>query len=211
MRHPILFAAVAAAFLALASVSHAAGWSFTADAPLSYTFDKGAVNKLLNPAGAQGNWSSKTSTDVSGSKVMLIAPFHIGVGYEDYTVNQTFTAGPPCTVVCAGHAHLNIQMVDVMIDIPTRFLNIGLGFGQGQASLEALAPPNGTPNLARHADAQQAFLVLGIPLGTRWDLHVGYHWVTVQEKDIKFAGQNPPYDKLQGSGTMLSAGARLNF
>jgi hypothetical protein len=200
--------------LGMASVTRAAGWSFTADTPLSFTFDKPAVNKQVNPAGAQGNWSNKTTTDVSGAKVMLIAPFHIGVGYEDYTVNQTFTAGPPCIVVCAGHAHINIQMVDVMIDIPTRFLNIGLGFGQGQANLQAIAPSPGgiyVPNLARHADAQQAFLVLGIPLGTRWDLHVGYHWVTVQEKDIKFAGQNPPFDKFQGSGEMLSAGARLNF
>ena len=131
MRISILSAAAIAVFLGFASSSFAEGWSFTADTPLSYTFDKPAVNKQVNPNGAQGFWSSKTSTDVSGSKVMLISPFHIGVGYEDYTVTQKFTAGPPCILICAGHAHINIQMVDVAIDIPTRFLNIGLGFGQG--------------------------------------------------------------------------------
>jgi hypothetical protein len=196
-------------------VSHAAGWSFTADSPVSYSFDQAHVNKMSPTSGGFAAYDHRTTTDVSGAKVMLIAPFHVGVGYEDYTVRDTTTVGAPggpCIGVCNGTFTMKVRMVDVMLDIPMHYLNLGVGYGQGEADVDIFLPAivNSVVAPIRHAAVTQAFLTLGIPLGMRWDLHLGYHWVQVEEKDV-IGGANPIPDKLQAGGQMLSAGLRLNF
>jgi len=92
------------------------------------------------------------------------------------------------------------------------YLNLGLGYGQGEADVDIVLPAivNSVVAPIRHANVTQAFVTLGIPLGARLDLHVGYHWVQVAEKDVVNSNGGTP-DKLQASGEMLSAGARLNF
>ena len=186
----------------LAAPSFAAGWALTADTPLSYSFDKGIVNQPFSGSNT-ASWTHRTTTDVSGSKVLLIAPFHLGAGYEDYTVSQTVGS---CGAGCTGKVRTNLQIVDVVIDIPMRFLNIGLGYGEGQANTDVMVGGN-TP--LRHMNVSQTFVTLGIPLGASLDIHAGYHWVSVEKKDFLAGATNPSQILL--SGEMLSAGLRLNF
>jgi hypothetical protein len=187
------------------------GWDFAVDTPVLFTFDKSGPNKPA-PGSSAATWRDTTSTDVSGSKVMLTTPLHIGIGYEDYSVSQHFNVGGSCNGNCGGHATESIQMVDVMVHLPIAGLNVGLGYGQGQASLDAIGPPGGpNPNISHHANAQQAFLVLGVPMGKHWDAHLGYHWISVEQKAITGPGQNPPYDQFQGNGEMLSFGLQYSW
>ena len=224
MRYPILFVAALAAFLGFASVSSGAGWALTADTPLSYTFDQPHLNKQSPTSGGFAAYDHRSTGDVSGSKVMLISPFHVGVGYEDYSVRQTTTVGSntpgqgcPAGVSCAGSFRMNVRMVDVAVDIPMRFVNLSVGYGQGEADVDIVLPAIVGAMFApiRHAAVTQTFVTLGIPLGARLDVHLGYHWVQVAEKDLVNAnsggGGGGAPDKLQASGQMLSAGLRMNF
>ena len=211
MQRLALFIAVAIASMGLAATSNAAGWSLTADSPLSYTFDKAAATIPASGSTA-ADWRNRSTSDVSGSKVMLIAPFHLGVGYEDYSFSQKVdfvTGGPPGTA----RITTNVRMYDVALDLPMRLLNVTLGGGTGSASsdVQVVAGGVGSPAPIHNADVSQAFLIAGIPMGASWDLHVGYHWVSIQNKDIVKPGQTGNFDKLQQSGQMLSAGLRLNF
>ena len=207
MRSYRLLMLVLASGILLAGKSYAANWSLTADSPLSYTFDKGNAN--LPPAGCSGScygyWDHRSTNTVGGSKVLLIAPFHLGVGYEDYSIAQTVTV-PGCSGNgCAGKVKANLQIVDVAVDLPMRFLNFTLGYGAGQANADILV---GTPSSARHANVSQTFVAVGIPLGSALDVHAGYHWVSVEKKDFSTGWAT---NQLLLSGQMLSAGLRLNF
>lgn len=200
-----------AACLALATPSFAAGWSLTADAPLSYSFDKGAAS-IPAVGSSVATWRNRSASDVSGSKVLLIAPFHVGIGYEDYSFSQKVdfaTGGPPG----AARITTDVRIYDIAVDIPMRLLNLTLGAGTGSANTDivVIAGGVGSPAPIWNADVTQAFVTLGIPLGANWDLHAGYHWVSIQNKNIVKPGQTSNFDKLQQSGEMLSAGFRLNF
>lgn len=210
MRRIVIFAALAVAVCGItASTSFAAGWSFTADAPLSYTFDNKKASSPLPPNNGFSEFTDTTSSNVSGSKVMLIAPFHVGVGYEDYSVQQKLNI-PPCACSFQGKLRLGIRMTDLMVDIPMRALNIGFGYGTGTADVSFTLPAViGITVPTAHVNVEQTFIVLGVPLGQRLDLHLGYHIVSVQRKTVLDSSGN--LSKLQESGSMLSAGARLNF
>ena len=209
MRRLILLAATAAALLGFVPHAFAAGWALTVDTPLSYSFKEANVNKT-NAGGGVGQYDKQTTGDVSGSKVLLIAPFHVGVGYEDYSVSQDITISN-CPSPCAGKAKINFQIIDVVIDIPLHYLNIGLGYGSGTANVDIELPQGAGGTLkVRNANVDQIFVTLGIPLGQHLDLHVGYHRVSVEEKDLVTGGNSQP-DQLLVSGDMLSAGLRLNF
>ena len=210
MQKLALLIAVAIASTGLAATSNAAGWAITADTPLSYTFDKKQASDPIPPNNGFAEFSDTTASNVSGSKVMIIAPFHVGVGYEDYSVKQKLNI-PPCGFCSQGNLRLGIRMTDVMIDIPGRFVNLGLGYGTGTADVEINLPAalGIVAPAAHNVSAEQTFIVLGIPLGQRFDLHVGYHVVTVDRKIVKDSNGNLSH--LQESGSMLSAGARLNF
>lgn len=211
MRRLILLGVAAAALFGLVPHAFAAGWALTVDAPLSYSFKDTNVNKP-NPqgGGGVGQYDKQTTGDVSGSKVLLITPFHVGVGYEDYSVSQDITISN-CPSGCSGKAKINFQIIDVVIDIPLKYLNIGLGYGSGNANVDIDLPAGAGGTLkVRNANVDQVFLTLGIPLGAHLDLHVGYHRVSVEEKDFVTGGSSQP-DQLLVSGDMLSAGLRLNF
>ena len=206
MRNLLLLLGIAAGLL-LASTSYAAGWSLTADTPLSYTFDKSNANQP--PPGCVGScyatWDHRSTGSVSGSKVLLIAPFHLGVGYEDYSIAQNLSIVPPCGGACTGKVKANLQITDIAIDIPTRFLNFTLGYGAGQANVDILV---GSPLPVHHVNVSQAFVAIGIPLGSALDIHAGYHWVSVEKKDFTTGGGT---NQILLNGQMLSAGLRLNF
>jgi hypothetical protein len=202
----IVAVATLAALAALSGTGRAADLALSVDTPLSFAFDKGIVAQPATSTSSTAYWNHRTSTDVSGYKVLLIAPFHLGVGYEDYTVRQgiNFTCGMPTN--CAGNLKMDFQFVDVVLDLPTRFVNIGLGYGAGQATGTASSQFN--TSSTGHAGATQTFVTLGIPLGTSFDVHVGYHWVSVEQKEFNAGGGA---QKLEASGEMLWAGLRLNF
>jgi hypothetical protein len=211
MRRLILLGAAAAALFGLVPHASAAGWALTLDAPLSFTFNDAATTKPA-PANSAANWRNRTSTEVSGSKVLLIAPFHVGVGYEDYSVGQKvdYTSGGGAPAVAKLVA--NFRIYDLVLDIPMKYLNVTLGYGSGSADTDIVSVgQQGNPAPIRTATVTQYFLTLGIPLGTRVDLHVGYHRLMVEEKDVIPPGSPAPYDQLQLSGDMISAGLRLNF
>jgi hypothetical protein len=218
MRRSIWMAVAAATFLGLAPHAFAAGWALTLDTPLSYTFNDASAT-TPSPGGAPANWHNRTTTEVSGSKVLLIAPFHVGIGYEDYSVAQSFdfVAGGN-NAPAVGKAVTNLRIYDLVVDVPMKYLNVTLGYGSGTADtdlFQTAGPGTGgqNPTPIRNANVTQTFLVLGIPLGSRLDIHVGYHWIKIQEQDIVHPGpgaQGTP-DQTALSGEMLSAGLRLNF
>jgi hypothetical protein len=186
-----------------------AGWSLTVDTPETFTFAHSNVNTTVAAGNQPAAYTSQTTTDVSGSKVTLIAPFHIGIGYEDYSVAQNAVCLP-----CGNNAFVkfraNFQFYDVLVDLPLHWLNVSLGYGMGTARMTAVLPPGNPVISIQPADASQYFLVLGIPFGP-FDIHLGYHRITTEEKDVIPSGSPGPYDKAQASGDMLSAGLRLDF
>lgn len=212
MRRLIWIAVAAATFLGFAPHAFAAGWALTLDTPLSFTFnDANASTPVAGNSAA--TWRNRTTTNVSGSKALLIAPFHVGVGYEDYSFTQKldFPIGGGATGV--GQVTTNLRIYDLVVDVPMKYLNLTLGYGMGSADTDFIAftPGQTNPSPIRNANVTQVFLAAGIPLGTRIDLHVGYHWVTIEAKDIVNPGNSGPFDQTQQSGQMLSAGLRLNF
>jgi hypothetical protein len=193
---------------AWASSACAAGWSFTLDVPLVYTFDSKAINKPIPPNTGTANFTDRSSGDVLGMKLMVIAPFHVGVGYEDYsTVPNIAVSGFPGT----GSVRLGIRMVDVMVDIPGRIFSLGLGYGVGTASVDINLPAAVPQTVAplRRVNAQQGFAVIGVALRPRLDLHLAYHSVSVDPVRVSDSGGN--LSALRASGQMVSAGVRLNF
>jgi hypothetical protein len=214
MRKTILLTALAAMFgLLTVAPAHAAGWALTIDTPLSFTFN-GAEADTPAPTHGQATWNGNTTTQVSGSKVLLITPIHIGFGYEDYSVRNKvdYPTGPGTTGT--SRVDTNIRLYDIALDLPTRFLNFTLGYGQGTANTD-FANVGGTtvgqppPNPIRNAAVTQYFLTVGIPLGQTFDVHIGYHWVTIQSQDVTTPGSAPDQSKF--SGQMLSAGLRVNL
>lgn len=214
MRKALFSAALATLVLALmAGSALAAGWAITLDTPLSYTFNSGNSN---TPAAgrAPSTWNGSSTTQVSGSKVLLITPIHIGFGYEDYSVRNGLTF-PAFGGTGTGQVNTNFRIYDVALDLPMRYLNLTFGYGQGTADTDFTVlsgpPGTGTPSPIRNATVTQYFAVVGIPLGERLNIHVGYHWLTVQAKDMVIPGTNPPFDQTLLDGQMVSAGIRLNF
>lgn len=218
MRQRTLKMALLAAMLGLVAVvaespARAAGWAITIDTPLSYTFNSGdATTSTANSPPA--TWNGRSTTQVSGSKVLLITPIHIGFGYEDYSVKNNITF-PQGSGTGTGQITTSIRMYDVALDLPMKYLNLTLGYGQGTADTDFAvisAGSGGAPNPIRNATATQVFLVVGIPLGQTFDIHVGYHWLTVQQQDIVTPGSGGgPSPQTQQDGQMLSAGLRFNF
>src|SRR5579863_10490724 len=199
-------------------------WALTLDVPVAYTFDQGNANKP-----AQGSspapWKSRMTTDVSGAMLLALSPFHVGLGYENYSVTQSVIVGSGNGNVGGGGSvgvATKIQMVDLVADFPTRILNFTLGYGMGSADTSfTITSMNGGNNNNNnnnggipspiHANASQVFFMVGVPLGSRFDIHLAYHFVTIAQKDIIVPGNNPPFDKSQLSGEALTLGARLNF
>jgi len=221
MRKSILLLAAMAACMgfgcgAFESEAFAAGWSLTLDTPLSFTFSNANASSPA-PGNSAATWQNRTTTDVSGSKVLLIAPFHVGVGYEDYSFVQKLDYPSQGGGVGTARISTNIRIYDLVVDVPMEYLNLTLGYGQGTANTDIEAVSGGgvgqsNPNPIRDAKVTQTFVVVGIPLGARVDIHLGYHWVTIEDNDIVSPGNNPgPHDQTQQSGQMLSAGLRLNF
>jgi hypothetical protein len=212
MRRLILLGAAAAALLGLVPHAFAAGWALTVDAPLSFTFNNANASSPA-PGNSAATWHNRTTTDVSGSKVLLIAPFHVGVGYEDYSFRSKLDY-PTQGGTGVAQVQTNLRIYDLVLDIPMKYLNVTVGYGSGTADtdIEPLGTPGQTsPAPIRNATVTQVFLVLGIPLGARVDVHVGYHRLTIEDKDIVTTGNPGPYDQTQQNGDMLSAGLRLNF
>jgi hypothetical protein len=216
MRRFMIGAVLTAVGLLAGSSAFAAGdWALTVDTPLSYTFNSGNATTGAS-GGAPATWHSRTATNVSGSKVLLIAPFHVGVGYEDYSFAQKadFTQGGGGTGIA--QLNTNVRIYDVVVDIPMKHLNLTLGYGTGTADTDLTIVNGGgggnSPAPIRNANVSQYFLVAGIPLGKSLDLHLGYHWVTIAEEDLTNTGNNGgPNDQTKLSGQMLSAGLRFNF
>jgi hypothetical protein len=169
-------------------------WSVSVDAPTQFVFDR----KDIDTAKA-AQWKNATSNDLEGYKVALKTPFFLGVGYEYYAIRNTgLSGGSPF------EARIGMQLYDVFVNLPVKFLNISLGYGQGTATTAFNTPTAPTANAAK---ANQGFLVLGIPLG-RLDIHIGYHKVQVDRPPLIGAG-SPDQGLL--SGQMLSAGLRLTM
>lgn len=196
-----------------------ATWAIAVDLPVAYTFDHDKLNKRARGSGGFGQYNDTTTQNISGAAVFLISPWHVGIGYESYTIKQDISVGPRdpnngCTQNCDGSIEFDLKMIDILIDIPMRYLNLGLGYGTGEASFDTiLSPQQGQgPLPIRHANVDQYFVILGLPLGRHFDVHFGYHHVSVEEKDLFGAGQNQgPFDTLQASGDLVTFGARYNF
>jgi hypothetical protein len=215
MRKTIMLVAALAAVLGFVPYAFAAGWSLTLDTPVSYAF-KSTSATIPTPNSAPAPWRNQTTTDVSGSKVLLIAPFHVGIGYEDYSVAGQFDFFGQNNAPSIGKAVTQFRIYDIVVDVPMKYLNVTLGYGQGTADTDVFqvsGPGTGgqNPGPIRGAKVSQVFLTLGIPLGERLDVHLGYHRVTVESQDITKPGSNGPFDQTDLSGDMLSAGLRFNF
>ena len=143
----------------------------------------------------------QTSTDVKGFKLQIAGSQHIGVGYERYEVNGKGASGGG-----GGFEFTTtFQFYDLVLDLPTRWVNFGLGYGAGTVNSN-IKSPGGSPPTTKEGDASQWFASLGIPLGEHFDIHAAYHVVSV--KDMKLSNTGSP-DALTLSGHTIMAGARL--
>jgi hypothetical protein len=211
MRRLVLAAAIVAAGILTASNALAAGWSLLIDAPVSYTFNSSDANTPTTPSNLV-SWQNPTTQTVSGSAALLITPIHIGFGYEDYSVQNKITFPTGGNGTGTGLISTNLRFYDIALDLPMKHLNLTFGYGQGTADTDFVpltGGSQGTPTPIRNATASQYFLLVGIPLGQTFDLHVGYHWVTIAPKDL--ASSSGTNGQTKFDGQMLSAGLRFNF
>ncbi|HEX7926512.1 MAG TPA: hypothetical protein VF678_02905 [bacterium] len=197
MKRILFIALLALAVTAFANSASAI--SFTLDVPTHYTLDSRTVN-------TQGNAPLKNQTldDVSGFKLLMAGSHHLGVGYERYDVKGKGVSGGgggPFAFTTT------FQFYDVVLDLPMRLLDFGLGYGVGtvNTSITTSTPP--TP-VAEQANASQWFASVGIPFGQHFDLHVAYHVVSTEHLKLSNTGGGGP-DALDLSGHTLMAGVRL--
>ncbi|MCZ6646234.1 MAG: hypothetical protein O7B79_08335, partial [SAR324 cluster bacterium] len=90
---------------------------------------------------------------------------------------------------------------DAFIDLPTPFINIGLGIGIGKADVVE----SGGATIYESASLFQYFVTLGIPFAAVFDIHVGYHQIQGSANN-KSGGQDFKVD-----GNMVSLGLRFGF
>lgn len=194
-----------------------AEWGISLDAPLTYYFDSPEVTRP--PAGNSNPvlWKSPEPGKVEGFLLSIVAPpklfgiARVGVGLEDYSVTAPVLV-TGCPAPCDVTVKLDLEIYDLFLDIPTELLNFGAGYGQGNGKISVKVPPTIPPVTIANPNVYQWFVSLGAILG-RFDLHLAYHWVSVQEVAISGGGNNPgqPPDHFRGSGRMMSLGARVNF
>jgi hypothetical protein len=186
--------AVLLAIAAAGISTNAFAFSIAVDLPTQYTLDDRTVDKLKSAKA-----TDQTNKDVKGFKVQLAGAQHIGVGYEHYEISGKGVAGSPFDFTTT------FQFYDLVLDLPTRWVNFGLGYGAGTVNSSIKRPGGGEPG-AKAADASQWFASLGIPLGEHFDVHAAYHGVTA--KDQKLSNTGSP-DALTLSGHAIMAGIRL--
>lgn len=194
MKRMLFVALLALAVTAFAGSASAV--SFSLDVPTQYTLDNRTVNTRKN-----ATLKDQTLDDVSGFKLLMTGSHHLGVGYERYEVKGKGSSGGG-----GGFEFTTtFQFYDVVLDLPMRFLNVGLGYGVGtvNSSITASVPPS--PG-ASPANASQYFASVGIPFGQHFDIHVAYHVVSTEH--LKLSNTGSP-DALDLSGHTLMAGARL--
>jgi hypothetical protein len=184
---------MAVAFAVLSAHTHA--FSIAIDVPTQYTLDNRALNKQTN---AKAN--NQVLTDVGGYKVLIGSIYHVGVGYEQYTVK-----GNGKSDLESFRFESKIQFYDVFLDLPTSVLNFTLGYGKGRVNVNVLNVPD--PPVFAEADASQFFAGVGFPIGPRFDLHVAYHAVSTE--DLKPKNSSAANDPINVSGHTVMAGLRL--
>ncbi|HEX7926511.1 MAG TPA: hypothetical protein VF678_02900 [bacterium] len=188
----ILLAALLATAVTVAA-SNAFAVSYTLDVPTSYTLNDRTPNGQNN-----GPVKHQTLNDVDGFKLLVAGSHHLGVGYERYEVKGRGTGGGgPFDFTTT------FQFYDVVLDMPTRLLNFGLGYGKG--TVNTAVSTSGAPNISQ-ADVSQWFGGVGIPFGEHFDIHVAYHQVTSEKQKVANVGSP---DSLNLSGHTLMAGVRL--
>lgn len=126
-------------------------FTLSLDTPLVFNFDDGGE-----------------ASGVSGYLLSLAFPFNIGIGYEDYTIEEE-------DIDLGETLLINVQMTNIFIYIPLDSLNFTLGYGEGSASFDpkSFVTAVGTLDL-EDAELDQYLLRAGFKLSETWDVHVGY-------------------------------------
>lgn len=174
-----ILAGMAVLVAAIFAASNASAFSIALDIPFAYEVDDGG-----------------SADEVSGFKlglgIITFPVLDLGVGYESYEITED-----------AGIDDLTAQfdIFDVFVDIPFPVVNIVLGMGFGEMDFELLT-------VSESADVSQAYVSLGLPFTPLFDVHVGWHAVSVDTIDLSSLGGDPEADL---SGTMWSLGAKLGF
>ena len=198
MKRLILASLIAVA--ALCGAANAFAFSISVDVPSQYTLNDRTVDtcKTCNKAKSD----DQTLTDLSGFKVIVAGMHHIGVGYENYDVKGSGKSGGG-----SFDFRTNLQFYDVVLDLPTHFVNFGLGAGTGQVNTSIMIPGAGTVPVAHSAGASQYFASVGIALGEHFDIHAAYHVVHTDNQKLTNVGSGS--DSLNLSGHTIMAGIRL--
>ncbi|HEX7926514.1 MAG TPA: hypothetical protein VF678_02915 [bacterium] len=194
MKHIALLSLAVMASLAVANSAFAL--SFSVDVPYQFTLD----NKIMDTQKSI-TLKNQDSTKAKGFILGASAGW-LGVGYEKYDVDgKATTLGFPFDFT------LTYQFYDVFLDLPFPVIHPVIGYGKGTVFLATDGLPSGLGAHIEPGDASQTFARVGIPIGPLFDLHLGYHVVTVA--DAKF--KNSTGDKLKTSGEMWTVGARLGW
>lgn len=117
-----------------------------------------------------GNISGAVSA--SGFKATLDTPYHVGVGFENYSVdvNDGFLNI---------YTTLEYQFVDIFVDMYFTAMHLALGYGIGMVTTDDFTV-SGTSFGFEEAEASQWFLSLGWPFDPVWEFHVGYHRISAE-------------------------------
>jgi hypothetical protein len=196
-----------------------AAWGVSLDAPLRYIFDDPHVTtKNASSSNSPPTWKDVEGSPVDGVLLAVSTPLalfdllHLGVGYDAYSVKAALLAGN-CTSDCDVTINFDFEVFNLLLDIPTRFANFGVGYGMGSLATKVKVPSSANGVSVRNADVTQLVMSVGAVFG-RFDIHLGYRIVSVEKVPIedKNSGQvNNNPDHLAASGRLLSLGARMNF
>ena len=215
-------AITAAAVLAICCAGSPAwaDWGVTLDIPMYYSFADAHATKPAQGGDKPVIWKNAETTKVDGFIVGLNSPWHVGLAYENYTIHPSLKCDEGCTVV---DLNVNFEIFDLVFDFPLDAFNLGFGYGEGDVHTklefrEIREGSKGADSIkVNPAHETQYFVTLGVPF-SRFDLHVTYHVLTVEEpeilntnRDSSGNGNNSGNDRLKLSGQMLSVGARFNF
>jgi hypothetical protein len=166
-------------------------FSVSAGIPLSHTF--------------KGEWSGsggKVESDgVSGYMLHVKFPIMVGVGLEAYDTNIKAPDGANFD-----NMKLSTQLYDVFYLLPVPIVNITLGVGAGNTSLDCdVSGGASCDDFYEAGTAYQWWAQFGFPIFPFLDVHASYHDVTAK---VKGKDSN---DDLSFNGNVIALGVAFVF
>lgn len=151
------------------------------------------------------NWSGSgkkiESDGVSGAMLHIKFPIMVGLGIESHETSLK----QPVSTFPLSDMKLITNLIDVFYFLPIPVVNITLGLGVGNVSLECTTNSGNCSDNYEAGIATQLWGQLGFPVIPLIDVHVSYHAISAKVKGKE------NIDNLSFGGSIVAVGFALVF